>query len=92
VAQSPPADSSIAAFWPPFDELQLADEHRIQPPALLHLLGGKPLAPSSAFRLGEVVERTLFRVLSVKLRGSNQPARVGRDALPQERGRPLYNS
>src|ERR1017187_9031959 len=43
----------------PFDELELPDEHRAEPSAFVHFLGGEPLSPSSRFRLREIGEWAL---------------------------------
>jgi len=41
----------------PFGELELPNEHRLDPAALLHLGRRKPLAPPAAFGLWEIRER-----------------------------------
>src|SRR6185369_10139034 len=40
----------------PFDELELSDKHRFQPPAFFHLFFGEPLAPSTAGLFRKVCE------------------------------------
>src|SRR5215469_10288487 len=42
----------------PLDKLELPDQKRLQPSALFHFLGGEPNAPASAFRFGQIRERT----------------------------------
>ena len=43
----------------PFHKLELTYQIRLQPPAVFHLRGGEPLAPSPGPRLRQICERTL---------------------------------
>ena len=43
----------------PFEELELADEHRLQPRAFRHLRFRQPLAPTTALRFRQVRKRAL---------------------------------
>ena len=45
----------------------MADQHRLQPPAVLHLRRRQPRAPSAALRLGQIRERALLDFQRAKL-------------------------
>jgi hypothetical protein len=46
----------------PFQEFELPHQDRLEPPAVFHLRGGQPLAPSSSPRLRQIRERTHRRL------------------------------
>jgi len=43
----------------PLGEFELSHQHRLYPPAFLHLRCGKTLSPATASGLGEICERAL---------------------------------
>jgi hypothetical protein len=58
----------------PFEELEMADEHWLQPRAFRHLRFRQTLTPSSASRLGEIGERAFADLESLNLTARASPA------------------
>src|SRR5687767_9319801 len=60
----------------PFEELDLRDQHGLQPPAVFHLRCGQARTPSAALRLWEIHERAILAL---------QPAELLEQLFPHDR-------
>src|SRR5262245_59885979 len=69
VAQPDEARMTEMIVRRPLDELELADEHRLQPAAFGHLGHRESLPPAAAFRLRQIGEWTLRNLERLELPG-----------------------
>jgi hypothetical protein len=70
----------------PFEELELADELRLQPLAFRHLRFRQPLAPTTAPRLRQIRKRALVDLESLAARGESQFSHaMERDRIARDR-------